>query len=218
VILSTASPVISTRPEAENILTVCTLTSSAKIRASTNLTSDTAYARDALPVIEKSKSFSSGLKVTASAAPENVPILISPTKSFAVLYTASPLTGIVPSTFQFGVNLISAASGYTLMFPEPIQVREYFVLAIPSTENRICSSSGLKVTASAAPDRVAILPEPTKSLALVVAATPLIRPRVCGFSANVRSAGDADPLNVNREPKNISLNVALSVATPLMLR
>ena len=62
-------------PEPTCILVVVPLLSSAKSLALASLTSDTEVLYAALPPTENSISFSRGLKVTDSAAPENVPML-----------------------------------------------------------------------------------------------------------------------------------------------
>ena len=121
---------------------------------------------------------------------------------------------MTPSAFQLGMNLSLLLLDRLDLTSQ--QMRGFLSGNTFDREEKI-SFQWIEGNCFAAPDRVAILPSPTKSLALVVAAIPLMRPRVPRDSANARISVE-DPLNLKREPKKISLYAARSVARPARLR
>ena len=99
--------------------------------------------------------------MTASAAPDRVEIFPVPTNTGAMLSVAIPERVTKPSKVSTNATVSTPAPDRVMTPPLLISLIVTFSERLqPSNEKSICSSSGLNVADSAAPESVEITPNP----------------------------------------------------------
>ena len=132
-----------------------------------------------------------------------------------LMTSAIPLTGITPNGCSANVRISGDVVPESLISaPSIAGAAANTSVAMPPMENRICLSRGLNVADSAAPDRVAIVPEPIQLGTNFSPALPLIVAVPNGCSANVRTSGSVVP-DTERRANPDSAIVALTVPRPV---